>query len=143
MKKKELISMKNKIRDLSNELLKHKFLRFFLVSGLNTAFGYGLFALLIYLGLAYPLALFISTVTGIIFNFKTIGSFVFKNRNNYLIFKFLGVYAIIYLCNLGSLAVLQYFAVNIYLSGAILVIPIGLLAFLLNKTFVFTDSAIQ
>lgn len=135
--------MKNKIRNLLNELLKYKLLRFLIVSVLNTAFGYGLFALLIYLGLAFPFALFISTVIGIFFNFNTIGVFVFKNRNNYLIFKFLGVYAITYLCNLGSMAILQYFSVNIYLSGAILVIPFGLLAFLLNKIFVFNDYTIR
>ncbi|NDP20699.1 MAG: GtrA family protein [Paludibacter sp.] len=134
--------MKKKIKKITNNLLKHKLIRFFLVGGLNTAFGYGLFALLIYSGLTYPLALLICTISGILFNFKTIGSFVFKNHNNYLLLKFLGVYVITYFLNLGCLAILQYFAVNIYLSGAILVIPIGFFAFLLNKNFVFTDSEI-
>ena len=132
--------MKNKLIKISAELLKRKLVRFFLVSGINTAFGYGLFALLIYLGMVYPLALFLSTVLGILFNFKTIGSFVFKNHNNYLILKFFGVYAITYLVNLGSLAVLQYLSVNIYISAAILLLPIGLIAYALNTTFVFVDA---
>jgi putative flippase GtrA len=120
--------------------LKNDIVRFFLVSGLNTAFGYGLFALLIYLGLHYTLAVLISTVTGILFNFKTIGILVFKNYNNLLIFKFFGVYGITYLFNISCLAVFKYFEINIYLAGAVLLIPVGLLAFLLNKNFVFKST---
>jgi len=128
---------------MSTELTKHKLIRFIIVSGINTIFGYGFFAVLIYLGIAYPLALFLSTITGILFNFKTIGSFVFKNNNNYLLLRFFAVYVIIYLVNLGSIAILQYFSVNIYLSAAILLIPTGLLAYLLNSIFVFTNSEIN
>jgi putative flippase GtrA len=123
-----------------NKLLQNKLIRFFLVSGLNTLFGYGLFSLLVYIELAYPYALFIGTVAGVLFNFKTIGGFVFKNHSNILIFKFFGVYAITYLCNLCGLALFKYFGISIYLGGAILLIPIGILAFFLNKTFVFKNS---
>jgi putative flippase GtrA len=129
--------MKNKVISL---LLKHKLIRFFLVSGINTAFGYGLFALFLYVGLVYPLALFISTVAGILFNFKTIGSLVFKNHNNILIFKFFGVYGITYLCNLGGLALFKAFEINLYLSGAVLVVPVGILSFGLNRKFVFKED---
>ncbi|MCX6238351.1 MAG: GtrA family protein [Bacteroidia bacterium] len=122
-----------------NKLLKNKLILFFVVSGLNTVFGYGLFALLIFIGIIYPLALLISTIAGILFNFKTIGVVIFKNHNNILIFKFLGVYGITYLCNLGGLALFKSFEINIYLSGAILLIPVGLLAFILNKIFVFKN----
>jgi putative flippase GtrA len=117
-----------------------KLIRFFFVSGLNTIVGYGLFALLLYVGIVYPLALFISTIIGILFNFKTIGGFVFKNHNNILIFKFFGVYGISYLCNLGGLYLLKSIDVNVYVAGAILIIPVGLLAFVLNKTFVFNEN---
>lgn len=120
-----------------NKLLKNKLISFFVVSGLNTVFGYGLFALLIFIGVAYPFALLIGTIAGILFNFKTIGIVVFKNRNNLLIFKFFGVYGITYLCNLGGLALFKSFEINIYWGGAILLIPVGLLAFILNKVFVF------
>jgi len=127
---------------LLNKLLQNKLIRFFIASGLNAIFGYGLFALLIFIGLAYPLALLLSTIGGILFNFKTIGTIVFKNHNNLLIFKFFGVYGITYLCNLGGLALLKSFEFNVYWGGAILVMPIGLLAFMLNKTFVFKEKHI-
>lgn len=95
----------------------NKLIRFFLVSGLNTAFGYGLFALLLLIGLKYPIALFFSTIVGILFNFKTIGSIVFENHNNVLIFKFIGVYTVIYLFNLGCLTILKLIGVNVYMRS--------------------------
>lgn len=122
--------------------INNRLVRFFLVCGLNTAFGYGLFALLVHFGVAYPLALLISTIAGILFNFKTIGLFVFKNSNNVLIFKFFCVYGSTYFCNLGCLSLLKYFEINIYLGAALLLIPIGLLSFILNKAFVFKNSSV-
>lgn len=122
---------------INNKFQQNKLLRFFFVSGLNTFFGYGLFALLVFIGLVYPIALLVATIAGILFNFKTIGIIVFKNHDNLLIFRFFGVYGITYLFNLGGLALFKYFEINIYLAGAILLIPVGLLAFLLNKVFVF------
>ncbi len=118
-------------------LLQNKFLRFFIVSGINTIFGYGLFALLIYLDIPYPLALFISTIAGILFNFNTIGILVFKNHNNILFIKFIMIYGLTYLLNLGSLTVIKSIGINLYLGAAILVIPIGTLTFILNKVYVF------
>ncbi len=120
-----------------NKLLQNKLIRFFLVSGINTIFGYGLFALLIFFGLPYPLALLFGTIAGILFNFKTTGLFVFKSNNNILIFRFFAVYGVTYLCNLGGLTLLKSMSINVYWGGAILLIPIGLLAYILNKVFVF------
>ena len=128
------------IPEFLNKFLKNKLFRFFIVSGINTIFGYGLFACLFFIGMAYPIALFVSTIAGILFNFKTIGVYVFRSSNNILIFKFFGVYGITYLCNLGGLAIFEYFAINIYLAGALLVVPIGLIAFVLNKRFVFSET---
>lgn len=110
------------------------------MGGLNTAFGYGLFALLIYVGLHYALASFICTILGILFNFKTIGSLVFKNKNNMLIFKFLGVYGINYILSVLFLAIFKHFGINEYIGGAILIVPMGLFAYVLNHYFVFNKT---
>lgn len=126
-------------RQKLKQLLENKLVRFFLVSGVNTAFGYGLFALFLFIGIRYPLALLMSTVSGILFNFKTIGVLVFRSSDNLLLFKFFAVYGVTYLFNLGGLAALKSFNVSAYVGGAILLIPIGLLAFLLNQKFVFKD----
>lgn len=135
--------MKDKALELFSEILKKKLVRFFLVSGVNTFFGYGFFALFLYAGIAYPFALLLSTIMGIVFNFKTIGYLVFKNSRNILIFKFFGVYGITYLCNLAGLAFFDSMQISNYIGGAILIIPIGLFSFFLNKTFVFKNMKHQ
>lgn len=117
--------------------LNKPFVRFLLVSGLNAGFGYGLFALLLYFGLKYEVALLISTVCGISFNFKTIGTFVFGSHDYFLIFKFLAVYSVIYLVNVMGIKVMKSFGINVYIGAAILLLPVGLLSYILNKKFVF------
>ncbi|NLG33174.1 MAG: GtrA family protein [Syntrophomonadaceae bacterium] len=110
---------------------------FLLVGGLNTIFGYSLYALLLYSGLHYALASLLSTIGGVLFNFKTTGVIVFKNHNNKLLFKFIGVYAITYLLNIGCLRIFDIFNVNMYLAGAIVLIPVALIAYTLQKRLVF------
>ena len=63
-------------------LWQSRFPQFVLVGILNTAFGYGCFALFIYLGLHYTIAVLLGTCLGILFNFKTLGHLVFKNKQN-------------------------------------------------------------
>ena len=89
------------------------------------------------MGLPYSLALLLATILGVLFNFKTTGVIVFKNKNNLLVFRFFAVYGITYLGNLGGLALLVYFGVDVYIGQAVLLIPSGLFAFMLNKLFVF------
>lgn len=121
-------------------LFNYKFIRFLFVGAVNTLFGYSVYAFLLFIGLHYTLAVFISTIMGILFNFKTIGKFVFKNSNNGLIFKFFGVYAIVYIANTSLLSLFDLFKFNLFLAGAILVMPMAILSFILNKKFVFEDG---
>ncbi|WP_291940093.1 GtrA family protein [Campylobacter sp.] len=118
--------------------IKRQLFSFLLVGILNTVFGYGLFALFIYLGLYYPLAVLLSTILGVLFNFKTIGGLVFGSNDNKLIFKFILVYVIIYLLNIFFLWLFKRLGFeNMYLNGFVLLIPLAAVSFLLNKFFVF------
>ena len=85
-----------------------KFIKFLFVGGLNTAFGYGVFALFIFLKFHFAVASFLSTVLGILFNFKTTGTIVFKNNDNHLIFRFFGAYAIVYGLNVLGLKLFKF-----------------------------------
>lgn len=118
-----------------------KFIKFILVGILNTAFGYSLFALFIFLNMHYSLAVFLSTVLGILFNFKTIGKLVFDSHDNSLIFRFIVVYVLLYLINISCL---WFFKIsgfeNMYINGFVLLIPLALLSFILNKKFVFKGN---
>ena len=119
-------------------LLDRKLILFFLVAGLNTLFGYGLFAGLIFIGMSYAVAMFVATVLGILFNFKTYGTLVFKNKNNSRIFRFFGVYGVMYIINISLMFLIRkLWGLNDYEIGAVLTIPLGLLGFVLNKKWVF------
>jgi len=85
----------------------------------------------------YALASLLATIGGVLFNFKTTGVIVFKNHNNSLLFRFIAVYSVTYLLNLGGLKIFSIYNANMYLAGAVLVLPIALLAFILQKKFVF------
>jgi putative flippase GtrA len=136
----------SKTTGLVRRLWAIQILRFFAVGGLNTAFGYGVFALLIlsnhHFEVCSPeveliLAPLISQICGILFNFKTTGTMVFRNKNNWLIFRFFVVYAITYLLNYGLLRLFESFGIGRLLGGAIIVLPLSLLAYFLNKRYVF------
>ena len=68
--------------------LDKKFRKFFLVGVVNTIFGYSLYALFLSLGFHYNIAVLFSTILGILFNFKTIGKFVFNKSSNRFFLKF-------------------------------------------------------
>jgi putative flippase GtrA len=78
-----------------------------------------------------------ATILGVLFNFKTTGRLVFRNRDNRLLAKFIGVYAIIYAINTASLGVFNLFKADMYVAGAVMLLPMAAVAFVLNKNFVF------
>ena len=110
---------------------------FVLVGVLNTLFGYGCYALLVWLGLHYGLAALLGTVLGVLFNFRTTGRFVFQNHDNRLLGRFILVYAVGYGVNFAGLWALQKLDLDPYEGGALLLAPSALLTFLLQKRYVF------
>ena len=114
-----------------------RFIRFLFVGGINTLFGYLVFSVFILLQIHYALASLISTIIGVLFNFFTTGRIVFKNNEPKLILKFFGVYGIIYLINVLLLKIFDTYHVNMLIAGAILVFPVAILSYFLNKTLVF------
>lgn len=116
------------------------FVAYILVGILNTAVGYSLFALFIFLELHYSLAVLLSTVLGILFNFKTIGKIVFKSSDNRLIFRFFAVYAVTYLLNVAGLWLLKGFQLDMYRAGAVMLLPMAVVSFMLHRKFVFHES---
>lgn len=118
-------------------LLRSRFIRFLLVGGLNTAFGYTVFAICILIGIPYPLAALVSTVLGVLFNFKSYGTLIFASHDNRLIFRFIAVYGVCYVVGLVPLAWATAHGVPILWMGAICVLPMASLAFALQRVLVF------
>lgn len=121
-----------------NFIKTHKqFIKFLFVGGINTIFGYSVFAALIFIGLHYSFAVILATILGVLFNFKTTGKIVFNNSRNALLIKFIGVYGITCVLNILFLRVFEQIKFNMYYAGAVLVLPMAVLSFTLNKKFVF------
>ena len=115
-----------------------KFIKFCFVGVLNTLFGYAVFSLCIFLNFHYTIAALVSTILGILFNFKTTGVIVFRNNNNRLLFKFIAVYGIIYFFSITALKLFLIWGFsNMYLNSAILLLPNAVISYLLFKYFVF------
>lgn len=119
--------------------INHAFVRYLLIGGVNTAFGYSVFALLIFLGWHYSIALFFATVTGVVFNFQTFGIFVFGRREWRLIWRFLAVYGVLYAVNVLLVFVLLNF-LNVYEANALAIIFIAGLGYFLNRRYVYEKN---
>lgn len=117
-----------------------RFLSFLMVGALNTAFGYGCFALLVFTGLHRSLVLFLTTVIGVLFNFKTTGRLVFRSNDNSRIIRFIAVYGVVYLINVAMLEALIRIGLSVYLAGALLLLPGAVITFLLQRSFVFSHD---
>ncbi|MDR0891849.1 MAG: GtrA family protein [Mediterranea sp.] len=123
---------------LKGTFFNKTFLRFAIVGVVNTLFGVGLYCLFIYLGVPYRLAVLLSTVLGVLFNFKTIGTFVFRNKDNRLLFRFVLAYVVAYFVNIGIIHLLLLTtSLGEYWAGIIATPAVAIVSFLLQKRFVF------
>lgn len=121
--------------------LPRRFVKFLFVGGINTLFGYSAYALFVALSFEPGVALTISYILSIFWNFKTTGSIVFRNKDNKLIFKFFLSYIFTFFVNKFSLEFLiDGLHVNEYLAEAIVIPPVAVLSFIIFKTFIFVDK---
>ncbi|HEX7477732.1 MAG TPA: GtrA family protein [Polyangiales bacterium] len=120
---------------------KRRFLRFLIVGGINTLFGYGLFAAFIHLGLHYALATALATVCGVLFNFHSTGKIVFDNTDRRRLFRFVGVYTLLWGFNVAGQRVGASLGASPYLSGAVLLAPSAVIGYVLNKRLVFQATS--
>lgn len=116
---------------------RRDFVKFLVVGGLNTAVGYGLFALFIIAGLPSALALALATMLGILFNFKSLGRLVFGGSGNGSFWRFVGVYAALFLLNLGALRLLEQAGLSALLAQALILPVYALASFLTLRRFVY------
>lgn len=128
--------------DIVGNWRNERIVRFVGVGVLNTFFGYGIYAVLIFANLPYLVALFIATVAGIIFNYFSLGRMVFKARGGWLGFgKFILAYAIVYVINAILLSILtQVFHLNAYVGQIICIVPNVVIGWLLMSYWVYKNG---
>ena len=115
-----------------------QFIKFLFVGGINTLFAYSVYALFLFIGLHYSISVLLSNILGVLFNFKTTGSVVFKNNENKRLLNFVLVYIFMYFLTVLELKIFSIFGFeNMYLNYAIIVLPNAFITFNLMKLFVF------
>ena len=120
------------------KLLDLKFVRFLLVGGINTLFGYSIYAVFTYFTDNVYVAIVLSNIVAVLFNFRTYGKFVFGPRNFSRIYRFFGAYIFLIITQMILVKGLSLVGIsNAYLAGGILLLPMAVLSFLLLKIFVF------
>jgi len=103
---------------------------------LNAAFGYGLYALLVYLGLNLYVAQIVGQIVGAGFNYLTYRGLVFRSSQSSLR-AYVGAYAFNYLLGLTFLALAHRFIPSPYLAGFVAQVAVAAINYLVLKRFVF------
>jgi putative flippase GtrA len=108
----------------------------------NTLFSYSVYAILLFIKVPFLVALLISTIVGVIFNYINFSLLVFNVNRNWLVFgKFVVSYALIYAVNA---AFLRFLTVNLLLNpyfGQAICLPISvLLSWLLMNHWVYKNA---
>lgn len=114
--------------------------RFLFVGVLNTALGYGLYALCILLGMHYAAAQLVSTVVAVIHSYLWNKYFTFRvpERSASEILRFIGVYAVSYVLNVGFLYLcITVLKISPYLAGALGIFIITLCSYFGHKIISF------
>ena len=119
-----------------SQALLLEWLRFVAVGCLNTAVGYGLYALCIWLGAGYFTAAFLSMVGGVLFNYRTTGALVFSRRRGSLA-RFAGCYGLVLAFSVALLHYLDRQGFDPYVAGLITGVPAAALSFVLLRIFAF------
>jgi putative flippase GtrA len=118
-----------------------QFVRFIAVGVLNTAFSYAVFAALVWAGAPASVALLLSTIMGIAFNFFTTGRLVFNNRDMRRLWRFLAAYGLVYLINLLLLNFVRSLGLPAVPAQGLCLLAMVPVSFVLQKLFVFREAA--
>lgn len=124
--------------NVSQLIAKYRFVRFVLVGIVNTLFGMSIYTLCLYVGMPYQVATFVSTILGVLFNFKSIGVMVFGSHDNRLIWRFVISYAVAYVIQLLVIKLLLLTtSLNTYWCGYLSTPIVAVFSFVIQKKFVF------
>lgn len=124
-------------------LWHNRLFRFFFIGCINTLFTVSLITILLFIKLPYKMAVLIGTVIGVVFNFKTIGVFVFRNVSNLLFVKFVLVYIVTYLINITLITIIKKYGINSYFSVYISALPVAIITYILHKKFVYCKTSFR
>jgi putative flippase GtrA len=114
--------------------------RYYQAGLVNTAFGYGAYALLVWLGLNMFAAQLISHLMGMAFNYMTFSRHVFRDAPPDTL-RYIVSYGGNYLLGLTSLAALSHVVHSPYLAGLCSIVVVSVINYFLLRHFVFRSPA--
>ena len=112
-------------------------IRFLLVGILNTLFGYAVFVSALALGFGVTFSLVLATIAGVLFNFQTIGAFVFRRREGRRLVPFILGYSLVLGINWVILKWTMGLGLGPAIAQALLLPLIAAMSFGINKLLVF------
>ncbi|MCB4861143.1 GtrA family protein [Sphingobium sp. PNB] len=113
--------------------------RYYKVGVINTLFGYGIYALLLLIGLNMYVAQIIGHITGIAFNYFTYSRHVFHDLTASK-FRFILSYTLNYAVGLVFLALSAIILSSPYLAGLSAMILTSIINFVVLRKYVFTPD---
>ena len=124
-----------------NKIIRYDIIKYIGVGFINTVFGYGIYAALLFIKFPYLVALFLATIAGIVFNYFSFGRIVFNAKHGWFVFgKFLISYLVVYVVNsllLSRLNGLYFF--NAYSAQLLCIFPSMIISWLLMKFWVYRN----
>lgn len=110
--------------------------RYFLAGGVNTAFGFGLYALLVWLGLNMYLAQMIAHCLGMAFNYVSYSRHVFRETTSAKL-RFVLSYALNYVMGLVGLVAVSQIIASPYAAGFMAILIVSVINYFVLRLFVF------
>jgi putative flippase GtrA len=130
---------------VAQALSQRRWLRFLLAGGINTVASYAVYAMLLFTGLPYALANLGGLAFGILFSFRTHSAYVFRQhdggRRLAQFLRYLACWTVLYGVNVLLIGAFLRLGLDAYRAGALAVLPMALLSYLVQKQFVFGDQA--
>ena len=116
-----------------------RLIRFYQAAIVNTAFGFGTYALLVWLGVNLYAAQIVAQVLGVTFNYFTYSRHVFRDREGSR-WSFVAAYGTNYLVNLSLLAIFDRLIESDYGAGFASTVCASLINYFLLKHLVFRKA---
>lgn len=110
--------------------------RYYQAGVINTAFGFGLYALLVWTGMNMFAAQLLSHCIGVAFNYFSYSRYVFREAGTAKL-RFVLSYVFNYLMGLFALAAVAQVVASPYLAGFIAVVIVSVINYFVLKRFVF------
>lgn len=114
-------------------------IRYYMAGAVNAAFGYGLFAVLLWTGLGMYAAQAVAHVLGVTFNYFTYSRHVFRDAPSARL-RFVASYGVNYVISLAFLAMVSLIVDNAYIAGFAAIVLTSVVNYFILKRMVFNKS---